>query len=46
MLLDKKTPKRIINHIMTAPNPCIPKYPNRMVLLSIGNCINISIYYI
>lgn len=22
---------------MTAPNPCIPKYPNRMVLLSIGN---------
>lgn len=38
-MLDKKTPKRILNHIMTAPNPCIPKYPNRMVLLSIGNYI-------
>lgn len=51
--LDKKTLKRISNHIVTAPNPFIPKYPNRMVLLSIGNffylvnaTIVINIYYI
>ncbi|XP_025405306.1 SID1 transmembrane family member 1-like [Sipha flava] len=41
--LDKKTPKRILNHLMTAPNPCVPKYPNRMVLLSIGNLINLGL---
>ncbi|XP_050526064.1 SID1 transmembrane family member 1-like isoform X2 [Daktulosphaira vitifoliae] len=41
--LDKKTPKRIFNHLLTAPNPFKPKYPNRMVLLSIGNLINLGL---
>ncbi|XP_050440508.1 SID1 transmembrane family member 1-like [Adelges cooleyi] len=41
--LDRKTPKRVFNHLMTAPNPIIPKYPNRMVLLSIGILINLGL---
>ncbi|VVC31854.1 Hypothetical protein CINCED_3A010771 [Cinara cedri] len=41
--LDKKTPKRVLNHLKSAPNPCIPKYPNRMVLLSIGILINLGL---
>jgi len=35
---------------MTAPNPFIPKYPNRMVLLSIGNqlcfLLFVFVYYL
>ncbi|CAI6349746.1 unnamed protein product [Macrosiphum euphorbiae] len=41
--LDKNTPKRFFNHLMSAPNPCKPKYPNRMVLLSIGILINLGL---